>query len=346
MRLASPVSGSCIARCVSISACSRDSVESRTWTTKWSGAPVGVRTSAASSATHTWWPSARWYRFSRENRCWPPPSRWSTSRRSAGRPSGVLRSSMRYPRRAPTLVPSSSANAALASTIRHSRSTSAMPIGAFSIATRNCISLRVSAASTSRRPVTSTRVVSTAAASPSPAGTSWLATCTMRAWVVSVPGSATPTSSESTVQPGAGHPGAVAQDRRRVHRQAHLVHEHDRQVADGPADGRLRVDAQDRRRPLGDVEHPAGQRLDEHALLGHGLQRVVAVPQLARQLQQLVRPPDLRALPAEQDEDGDERQDRDDGDHRADDPPGVGERGAHRPPPDQRPASSSSAPSK
>ena len=346
VRLASPVSGSCIARCVSISACSRDSVESRTWTTKWSGAPVGVRTSAASSATHTWWPSARWYRFSRENRCCPPPSSRSTSRRSAGRPSGVLRSSMRYPRSAPTLVPSSSANAALASTIRHSRSTSAMPIGAFSIATRNCISLRVSAASTSRRPVTSTSVVSTAAASPSPAGTSWLATCTMRACVVSVAGQRDADELGVDRPPGARDARAVAEDRRRVHGQAHLVDEDDGQVGDRPTDRRRGVDAEDRRRALGDVEHPAGQRLDEHALLGHGLQRVVAVPQLAatapaarsrggparaacRAGRGRRRAPAIATI----------------GDHRADDPPGAGERAVtdprrtsvrRRPPPHRR----------
>ena len=134
----------------------------------------------------------------------------------------------------------------------------------------------------------------------------------MRAWVVSVPGSATPTSSESTVHPARATPVRCPRTAAGfIARPISFTSTTGRSPTDLPTDAFASTPRIAAARSEMSSTRPR-QRLDEDALLRHGLQRVVPVPQLARQLQQLVRPPDLRALLAEQDEDGDERQDRDD----------------------------------
>src|SRR5665647_1115614 len=176
IRLASPVSGSCIARCVSISDCIRASVTSLSWATKWSGAPSGVRTSTTSSTAQRVWPSGRRYRFSRLNRSPSPASRRCTWARSVARSSGWDRADRSRPMRAEGSVAKRAASAALTSCSRHCGSASAIPIGAFSMASRNCVSDRASAARICRGPVTSARIVSI---SMSPSG---MATARVLTW--------------------------------------------------------------------------------------------------------------------------------------------------------------------
>ena len=201
------VTKSCMARRASIRPAPR-LVESRTWTTKWSGAPVGVRTSAASSETHTWWPSLAGSAspgepvlaaaeqvvdleaFARADlpACSGPPS---GSRARHRRWCRAARRTRRWPRRSATR-----------------RRTSAMPIGASSIATRNCIRCG-SARPRPPPPVTSTRSWHRGCSLPSPAGTSWLDTCTMRACVGL--GARKRDADQLGVErpPGTGHAGAM-----------------------------------------------------------------------------------------------------------------------------------------
>jgi hypothetical protein len=102
-----------------------------------------------------------------------------------------------------------------------------------------------------------------------------------------------------------------------------------------------RVDPADRGRPLADVEHAAGERQDQHALFRDGLQRVVAVPELARHDQQVPCAVNLATLASEQHEDGDKCADRHDRDDRAHRAPRLEQLAVHRRSPDQGSALSS-----